>query len=172
MSRSKTSVYYASMRTPIGRLLAACTESGLVRVSVRQEEASFVAELERKLGAHAVRSGRELAPVTRQFERYFAGRSSRFDIPVDLRHLTPFQRRVLGATRRIPRGRVVSYGEIARRIGQAKACRAVGQALGQNPIPIAIPCHRVISANGGLGGYTGGLKLKKKLLAIEGLEMA
>ena len=172
VSRSARSVHYAAMRTPVGRVLAACTEAGLVRVSFRQEESSFVAELERVLQADVLRSVRKLAPVLTQIERYFAGRCSKFDIPVDLRRLTSFQRRVLGATRRVPRGRVVSYGEIARRIGQPKACRAVGQALGQNPIPIVIPCHRVISGGGRLGGYTGGLDIKRKLLAIEGLDIA
>ena len=172
MSRSARSVYYAAMRTPVGRVLAACTEAGLVRVSFRQEESSFVAELERVLQVDVFRSVRKLAPVLTQIERYFAGRCSKFDMPVDLRRLTSFQRRVLGATRRVPKGRVVSYGEIARRIGQPKACRAVGQALGQNPIPIVIPCHRVISSGGRLGGYTGGVDIKRKLLAIEGLDIA
>jgi len=168
-SRPAGSVYYAAMRTPVGPVLAASTDAGLVRVSFRQKESSFVAELEQRLGANAVRSPRKLAPVVAQIKGYFAGRRRTFDVPVDLRRLTPFQRRVLAAARRVPGGRVVSYGEIARRIGKPRASRAVGQALGRNPVPIIIPCHRVISGGGGLGGYTGGLDIKKKLLAIEGL---
>jgi methylated-DNA-[protein]-cysteine S-methyltransferase len=165
-------VYYAAMRTPIGRILAAATDSGLVRVSFRQDESSFVAELRRRLTADVVRSRAKLAPVVAQLDRYFSGRCLTFRVPVDLRHVTPFQRRVLMAACRVPTGRVVSYGEIARRIGHPRASRAVGQALGRNPVPIVIPCHRVIAGNGGLGGYTGGLRIKKKLLAIEGLKVA
>lgn len=171
MTKTGGSVYYAAMDTPIGRVLVACTKSGLARVSFNQNEVSFVRELVKVLQAEAARSVRELALVTKQLQRYFAGRCQRFDVPVDLQRLTPFQRRVLGATRRIPSGHVVSYGEIARRIGQPKASRAVGQALGRNPIPIVIPCHRVISGDGGLGGYTGGLHIKRRLLAIEGVEI-
>ena len=164
-------VYYTTMRTPIGRVLAASSDSGLVRVSFRRAEPAFVADLRRRLGADVVRSDAKLAPVVTQLGLYFAGKRRRLDLPVDLRTVTPFQRRVLTATRRVPPGRVVSYGEIARRIGKPRASRAVGQALGHNPIPIVIPCHRIV-AGSGIGGYTGGLAIKRRLLAIEGLRVA
>jgi methylated-DNA-[protein]-cysteine S-methyltransferase len=171
-ARSDTAVYYTVMGSPIGRVLAAITDSGLVRVAFRRAEASFVAELRQTYGANVSKSGVRLAPVVQELSGYFSGRRQRFDLEVDLRQLTPFQRRVLSATRRVPSGHVVSYGDIARRIGQPMASRAVGQALGRNPVPIVIPCHRVIAGGGRIGGYTGGLAVKKKLLAIEGLRVA
>ena len=109
----------------------------------------------------------KLAEIVEQLEAYFAGRRRAFDLRIDLSRATPFQRRVLLATRAVPSGTVVSYGEIARRIAQPKASRAVGQALGHNPVPIVIPCHRIVAGSGRLGGYTGGLHIKKKLLGLE-----
>ena len=105
----------------------------------------------------------------RQLDEYFEGRLKRFRLPIDLRSITPFHRKVLDATAKIPFGRVLSYGEVARDIGQPTASRAVGNALGKNPIPIVIPCHRVIAAGGQLGGYTGGLRIKRALMRIEGI---
>jgi len=162
-------VHYTSLAAPIGRVLVAVGDAGLVRVSFRQSESSFVAGLERQLGVRAVRSPSETAEVVEQLRAYFAGRRRRFDVPVDLRHVTPFVRRVLTATMQVPAGNLVSYGDIARRIGQPKGSRAVGQALGRNPIPIVIPCHRVIASGGRIGGYTGGLAIKRRLLRIEGV---
>lgn len=165
-------VYYTALNTPIGRVFAASSGYGLVRVSFRRAEPAFVAELRRRLSSDVIKSDARMAGVVTQLRQYFAGRRPRVDVPVDLRALTPFQRRVLCATRRVPPGRVVSYGEIARRIGTPKASRAVGQALGHNPVPIVIPCHRIVAGGGTLGGYTGGLAIKKRLLAIEGLRVA
>ena len=162
-------VHYTSLAAPIGRVLVAVGDAGLVRLGFRQSEAAFVAELERQLGVPAVRSPSETAAVVAQLRAYFAGRRRRFDLPVDLSHVTPFVRRVLTATMQVPAGNLVSYGDIARRIGQPKGSRAVGQALGRNPIPIVIPCHRVIAAGGRIGGYTGGLAIKRRLLRIEGV---
>ena len=162
-------VHYTSLAAPIGRVLVAVGDAGLVRVGFRQSEAAFVAELERQLGVRAVRSTSQTAAVVAQLRAYFAGRRRRFEVPVDLSHVTPFVRRVLTATMQVPAGNLVSYGDIARRIGQPKGSRAVGQALGRNPIPIVIPCHRVIAAGGRIGGYTGGLAIKRRLLRIEGV---
>jgi methylated-DNA-[protein]-cysteine S-methyltransferase len=166
-------VHYTSVRTPIGRVFVAASDVGLVRIAFRQSERRFTADLRRALGADLVAGGgRDLAAAVRQIEAYFRGRRHGFDVPVDLRRVTPFQRRVLLATRRIASGDVVSYGDIARRIGCPRGSRAVGQALGRNPIPIVIPCHRVVSGGGGLGGYTGGLDIKRKLLRLEGAAAA
>ena len=162
-------VHYTSLAAPIGRVLVAVGDAGLVRVRFRQSESAFVADLERQLGVRAVRSPRQTAEVVEQLRAYFAGRRRRFDVPVDLRHVTPFVRRVLTATMQVPAGNLVSYGDIARRIGRPKGSRAVGQALGRNPIPIVIPCHRVIAAGGRIGGYTGGLAIKRRLLRLEGV---
>jgi methylated-DNA-[protein]-cysteine S-methyltransferase len=159
--------YVTHLATPIGRLLVAATDAGLVRVVFRQSEAAFTRAL-RDLGLTVTRSTARTDDVVRQLRAYFAGRRRRFDVRIDLRGVTPFQRRVLEATSAVPAGQVVSYGEIARRIGRPRGSRAVGQALGRNPIPIVIPCHRVVAAGGRLGGYTGGLAIKKKLLRLEG----
>jgi methylated-DNA-[protein]-cysteine S-methyltransferase len=160
--------YYCAVTTPIGRVLVAATAAGLVRVSFRQSEATFAAELRRQLGVDVVRSPQRTAGIVHQLRSYFAGERRAFDVQVDLRQLTPFQRRVLAATARVPAGRVVSYGDIARRIGRPGGGRAVGQALTRNPVPIVIPCHRVVAAGGRIGGYAGGLTIKRKLLRLEG----
>ena len=101
--------------------------------------------------------------MAEQIKDYLNGERTNFEIPIDLSSLTNFQRQVLLATLQIPRGQIVTYGEIARRIGNPKSMRAVGQALGRNPIPIVIPCHRVIASNGSLGGYSGGGGLETKI---------
>ena len=163
----RRTIYYCAIRTPIGRMLVAASEAGLVRVSFPQREAAFVASL-RRLGTDVVRSPARTADIVHQLRAYFAGERRTFDVRVDLSGLTPFHRRVLEAAASVPAGEVVSYGEIARRIGQPGGSRAVGQALGRNPVPIVIPCHRVIAAGGKIGGYGGGLTIKRKLLRLEG----
>ena len=106
--------------------------------------------------------------IVRELQEYAAGRNREFHIALDLSSLKPFQRAVLLAAQKIPFGETRSYGWIAQQIGKPRASRAVGQALHHNPIPIILPCHRVTSSDGGLGGYAGGLPLKRKLLALEG----
>jgi methylated-DNA-[protein]-cysteine S-methyltransferase len=165
---ARAPVYYASVRTPIGRVLVAATSAGLARVSFRRDESAVLRELRQRLHAEVVRSAERIAIITAQLEAYFAGERREFDFPVDLGLATPFQRRVLAATRTVPPGSVVSYADIGQRIGQPRASRAVGQALGHNPVPIVIPCHRVVASDGSLGGYTGGLPIKRRLLALEG----
>jgi len=169
VSQRAAAVHYTSLAAPIGRVLVAVGDAGLVRVRFRQSEAAFVSEIQRQLGVKPVRSTAETARVVSQLRAYFAGRRRRFDVPVDLSHVTPFVRRVLTATMQVPAGNLVSYGDIARRIGQPRASRAVGQALGRNPIPIVIPCHRVIASGGRIGGYTGGLAVKRRLMRLEGV---
>jgi len=114
-------------------------------------------------------NSRLLPSLAGQITAYFSGRAAVFDVPVDLSGKSDFQRRVLGQCRRIPAGRVVSYGELARRAGRPRAARAVGQTMASNPIPLIIPCHRVVAADGGLGGFSaeGGLRLKRRLLEHE-----
>ena len=165
-------VYYSAVPTPIGRIFVAASAGGLVRVSFPRSEASFVGELRRCLGTEPIRSRARTEHIVHQLRAYFAGERRRFDVRLDLSGTSPFQRRVLMAAASVPAGEVVSYGEIARRIGQPHGSRAVGQALGRNPIPIVIPCHRVIAAGGRIGGYGGGLAIKRKLLRLEGAEAA
>ncbi len=109
-------------------------------------------------------------PIAHEVQRYFRGETEALkDVPIDLTGSTAFERRVYEATRQIPFGKVATYGQIAKAIGQPKAQRAVGQALGKNPIALVIPCHRVVASGGGIGGFTGGLSWKKKLLRHEGV---
>jgi methylated-DNA-[protein]-cysteine S-methyltransferase len=164
---SRPRVYYATVRTPIGRVLVAATSAGLARLSFRRDESAVLRELRQRLHAEVVGSAERIAAITAQLDAYFAGERRQFDVPIDFGLTTPFQRRVLEATRAVPPGEVVSYADIGRRIGQPRASRAIGQALGRNPVPIVVPCHRVIASDGSLGGYTGGLPIKRKLLALE-----
>ncbi|HVN84125.1 MAG TPA: methylated-DNA--[protein]-cysteine S-methyltransferase [Candidatus Binatia bacterium] len=168
----RPAAYYDSLQTPIGRVLVATTDAGLVRVSFRRSETSFAAELRERLGVAPVKAPAKTKAVVHQLADYFAGRRRSFNVPTDWRLVTPFQRRVLEATAEVPAGQVASYGDIAHMIGQPRGSRAVGQALGHNPMPIVIPCHRVLAAGGKLGGYTGGVAIKKKLLRLEGVVAA
>lgn len=102
-----------------------------------------------------------------QLKRYFDGALRQFDIELDIRSATSFQRDVLEALRAVPYGATISYGQLAARAGRTGAARAVGQAVGRNPLPVFIPCHRVVSASGGIGGYLGGLAIKEGLLKLE-----
>src|SRR5262249_25569701 len=166
--RPRPTAYYCAISSPIGRVLVAATEAGLVRVSFRSSEASFVTELRERHAFDVIPSPAKTAGIVHQLRAYFDGERRRFDIQIDFRHVSAFQRRGLLAAAPVPVGQGGSDGEIARRIGRPGGSRAVGQALGHNPVPIVIPCHRVIAAGGMLGGYTGGLEIKKKLLRIEG----
>ena len=109
-----------------------------------------------------------LREVRAEFVAYFDGRTRKFSIPTDLRGVTPFVRAVLRLAKRLPFGRVTSYGSLAGSLGRPRASRAVGRALGRNPVPIVIPCHRVVRATGKLGGYVGGARAKRALLRLEG----
>ncbi|MCP4005963.1 MAG: methylated-DNA--[protein]-cysteine S-methyltransferase [bacterium] len=156
------------MESPIGVLRIAVTENALVCVDLpRSAGLGFAGWLKRVLPeAQRVEWLPMLDKVEQEFEDYFAGRRRVFDIPLQ-RIGTEFQRRVWAALEAIPFGETRSYGEIAKQIGQPGASRAVGLANGANPLPIVIPCHRVIAAHGKLGGYGGGLDAKRRLLALE-----
>jgi methylated-DNA-[protein]-cysteine S-methyltransferase len=167
---SASVVYYGALATRLGPLLAAVNERGLVGVSFGRSARAFGADLARRQRARVVRADERLARMRAELDEYLSGKRRRFDVPVDLRRVSDFQRRVLMAARRIPRGRVLSYGEIARRIGQPGASRAVGQALGRNPVPIVYPVSSRRRGGGRLGGYAGGSAIKKKLLALEGVQ--
>jgi methylated-DNA-[protein]-cysteine S-methyltransferase len=157
-------------RTLVGRLFVAVTEQGVISVGFSPSERDFIRRLQARTCATVVRSPEKTAEARRQLRDYLAGTISRFDLPIDLRAVTDFQRGVLLAAAEVPRGQVATYAEIARRIGRPRAARAVGQALGHNPIPIIIPCHRILASDGTLGGYSArdGLKTKARLLRLEG----
>lgn len=163
-------VYYDSItHSLIGTIYIAKTEQGLLAVEFGITENDFVQRIEEGSNRVAIRSSEKTAEVRNQLHEYLNGKRTSFDINVDLSALTEFHQQVLMAAWEIPHGMIVTYGEIARRIGKPKAARAVGQALGRNPVPIVIPCHRVISSDGSLGGYSGGggLETKAKLLELE-----
>ena len=150
-------IYYSHVNSPVGRLLLAVSERGLVALEFGRG----------KVAAGWVESEEKTAPHACQLEEYFAGRRRRFDLPLDLRG-TDFQKRCWRELLKIPYGETRSYADIARAIGNPSAVRAVGLANGQNPMAIIVPCHRVIGSDGSLTGYGGGLETKRKLLELEG----
>jgi len=165
-------LYYDELTSsPVGPISVALSEAGLVAVEFGQAETEFLKHLQRSHRAVTVRSPERVALVLRQLAEYFAGGRQSFDIPVDLSHSTRFQQQVLRAAARVPRGGLATYAEIARHIGKPRASRAVGQALARNPVPIVIPCHRVVAADGALRGYSGrgGIRTKAQLLVLEGV---
>jgi methylated-DNA-[protein]-cysteine S-methyltransferase len=162
-------VAYAPMDSPLGELLVAVTPHGLVRVAYEGEPADEVlAELADRVSPRVLRAPRRTDAVRRELEAYFAHRRRRFETPVDWTLVRGFARGVLGATARVPYGEVSTYSAMAAAAGSPRAYRAAGNALGSNPIPIVVPCHRVLHADGGLGGYAGGLDRKRFLLELEG----
>jgi methylated-DNA-[protein]-cysteine S-methyltransferase len=168
-ARDLLDVGYASMDGPLGRILLAATPRGLVRVAYSSEgEDEVIAELARSLSPRVLEAPRRLDPARRQLDEYFAGRRRRFELPLDWSLIRGFGRRVLEATVRIPYGAMSTYIRVAAEAGNQRASRAAGNALGANPMPIVIPCHRVVRSGGGLGGYTGGLDIKRRLLNLEG----
>ncbi|MGZ4133284.1 MAG: methylated-DNA--[protein]-cysteine S-methyltransferase [Actinomycetota bacterium] len=162
-------VAIAEVPSPIGSLLVAVTRRGLVRVAFEDEDRDGVVEHLAALVSPRVLSSAGLTDeVRRELDEYFAGERRRFEVRVDRRLMHPFAQDVLAATARVGYGRLATYGQIAQRIGRPKAARAVGAALGSNPVPVVVPCHRVIGATGSLTGYGGGLSRKQALLALEG----
>jgi methylated-DNA-[protein]-cysteine S-methyltransferase len=168
-SENLVDVAYTTMDSPIGRLLLAATPVGLVRIAFMEREESDIVlnELAVRVSPRVLESSARLQPVVHQLDAYFARDVKRFDMHLDWRLIGPFARRVLNYTSRIPYGRASTYGEVARDIGAPNASRAVGNALAGNPIPVVIPCHRVLRSGGALGGYGGGLPRKEWLLALE-----
>ncbi len=162
-------VAYATADTPIGPLLVAATEAGLVRVGFEREgQDAVLQELATRIAPRVVAMPKRLDPVRRQLDEYFEGRRDHFDVALDWRLSRGFRRTVLEHLYAdVPYGRTVSYLELATIVGNPKASRAVGTAMATNPIPIVVPCHRVLRTGGNLGGYGGGLETKVKLLALE-----
>lgn len=151
-------------------LLMAMRNNKIIAIDFGVREDEFVARIEKQFDAPIYFAPDETRVALNQIRDYLDGQRTDFDLSTDISILTDFQQQVLQATQQIPRGRIATYMDIARKIGNPKAVRAVGQALGRNPIPIVIPCHRVIASNGSLGGYSGGggLETKAKLLQLEG----
>jgi methylated-DNA-[protein]-cysteine S-methyltransferase len=166
-------VFYAVVDTPVGRVVAARTAKGLARLAYEDFNGGLDRVLEQlsdRLSPRILEGPARLDDVRRELDEYFAGARTAFDLPLDLSYVRgPFGRRILQACATIPFGEVSTYRAMAAKAGSAAAVRAAGNALGANPIPIVVPCHRVLRTGGGLGGYTGGLERKQALLRIEGI---
>jgi methylated-DNA-[protein]-cysteine S-methyltransferase len=161
-------VAYDLAETPIGTLLVATTERGLCRISYDPQPDREAEWLAQAFGVKVLRAAKPIDPVRRQLDEYFKGTRTSFELPVDLRQSAPFSRTVLEKLARVPYGRVTTYGALARAADRPQAARAVGTVMNRNPIPIVLPCHRVVGANGSLVGYGGGLERKERLLELEG----
>ena len=172
MTTSPMATTFTRFSSPVGELVLAATDSGITGVYFPTSRLG-AAPLERKDWVEDDGRGPAsalLAQARRQLEEYFAGARTTFDLPLSAVG-TPFQRRVWDALRAIPYGTTLSYSELARRLGDVRATRAVGAANGRNPIPIIVPCHRVVGADGSLTGFGGGLDRKRWLLEHEGVLM-
>ena len=160
-------VRYDLVDSPVGELFVAATDRGLCRVSYFVDRAED--EVARIFGPRLLRT--PLDDVRRELDEYFEGRRRDFELPLDLRVAT-FHEEVLRELARVPYGSTTTYGALAAKVGHPRAARAVGTVMNRNPIPIVLPCHRVVGSNGSLTGYGGGLDAKRRLLEMEGVLLA
>jgi methylated-DNA-[protein]-cysteine S-methyltransferase len=162
-------VAYAKTDSPFGPLLLATTPKGLVRVGLPNQDADeLLVDLAERVSPRVLEAPAKLDEARREFDLYFDGKLEHFDLPIDWQLSEGFRLRVLRAIARIPYGETRSYTEMATRAGNERAVRAAGTACGRNPIPLVVPCHRVLRTGGALGGYGGGLPMKEALLELEG----
>jgi methylated-DNA-[protein]-cysteine S-methyltransferase len=166
-SPNRPLVHRMTIGTPIGTLLLEGTDEALTRIELPGSHLPGDVTVPVEVSTEAASSGGVVTDAAGQLMEYFAGDRKEFDIPLELNG-TPFQREVWTALAEIPYGQTVSYAELAEMVGRPKAFRAVGQANGSNPIPIVLPCHRVVASGGSIGGYGGGVSTKRRLLALEG----
>ncbi len=168
-------VAYANVDSPFGRLLLARTDRGVVKLALPSHQGSKISEdevldeLATQISPRVFESAARLDEERRELDDYFDGRRDRFEVPVDWRLTAPgFRARALRAVARIPYGGTRTYAEIARSAGNERAFRAAGTACGANPVPLFVPCHRVVQSGGGIGNYGGGPEMKRALLELEG----
>ena len=154
--------------TPIGPLLVGVSDRGVCRISFDAEPEHHLEILARQFGPRVLRSSQPVERVRRELDEYFAGRRRHFDVEVDVRFLSGYNRAVLEELARVEYGTTTTYGTLAAKTGNPRAARAVGTVMNRNPIPIVLPCHRVVGASGSLTGYAGGLDRKEALLRLEG----
>lgn len=161
-------VAYRTVDSPLGPLLLAATDQGLARLAYEREDHDRVLQtLATRISPRVLRAPGRLDEVARQLDGYFTGRRSRFDLPVDLRLSAGFRRTVLDHLRTLGYGRTATYAAVAAATGRPRAVRAVGSACATNPVPVVVPCHRVLRTDGTLGGYVGGIEAKRTLLDLE-----
>lgn len=166
--RGLVDVAYRTLETPVGPLLLAATETGLVRVAFEREGFDAVLEsLAQRISPRVLEAPHRLDAAAVELDEYFAGRRHSFDVPLDFALSSGFRRSVQTSLPGIGYGRTRSYKEIAELVGSPRAVRAVGTACATNPLPVVLPCHRVLRSDGGLGGYIGGLEAKTALLSLE-----
>ena len=161
-------VAYDVVESPLGELFVGVSDRGLCVISYEVDPDLQAERLARGFGSRVLRSPQPVAGVARQLDEYFEGERKRFELEVDLRLARDFGRTVLEELGRVPFGEDTTYGALAARAGKPKAARAVGTIMNRNPVPIVLPCHRVVGANGSLVGYAGGLERKQALLRLEG----
>lgn len=159
-------INYKIYSSPVDKLLLMADERGLLEIRFAGDEADALVQIDGSWSE----GGELLGECVKQLDAYFAGKLTEFDLPL-VYSGTDFQQQVMHALRDIPYGETCSYGELAKKLGRAGAARAVGSANRRNPLPIIVPCHRVIAANGDLTGFSGGLDIKRKLLAIEATQI-
>ncbi len=163
-------VYYSGFDSPFGHVFVASTPKGVCLVSFSKiTETKFLSLLRKRFQKDIIRNDKILANAKKSLLDYFDGCSVRFKVPLDLSIGTQFQRKVWRKVREIPYGELRSYKWVARSIGRAHASRAVGNAVGRNPVAPIVPCHRVVCSDGTLGGYSSGIAIKKRLLNLEGV---
>jgi methylated-DNA-[protein]-cysteine S-methyltransferase len=161
-------VVYDFAETPVGTLLVAASDLGLCKISFDSDPERELDRLSQAFGARVLRASRPLDAVRRQLDEYFDEERTEFELDVDLRPSAEFTRQVLTQLAKVPHGEVTTYGALARAAGRPRAARAVGTVMNRNPIPIVLPCHRVVGSDGSLVGYGGGLDRKRLLLSLEG----
>ncbi len=159
---------YDVLETDIGTLLVGVTDHGLCRIHFDPEPERDIEELARLFGPRVLRSSKPVDRVRIELDEYLAGRRQEFDLDLDVRAVPEYHKRVLAELTRVGYGETTTYGALAAKTGNPRAARAIGTVMNRNPIPIVLPCHRVIGANGSLTGYGGGLERKEQLLRLEG----
>jgi len=166
--RNPTELFYDYFESPLGPLWIVSSKEGLSYLIREKEEHAFLSEIKRRTGQQPIKKLNQMSRWRAVLVRYFSGEAITFDRPIAFLGGTVFQQRVWRTLLTIPHGTVRSYQWVGDQLGMKRAGRAIGNACGKNPIPVIVPCHRVVRQNGDLGGYTGGVAIKKKLLALEG----
>jgi methylated-DNA-[protein]-cysteine S-methyltransferase len=164
-------VGYDLLDSPVGSLLVAATPRGVCRISYDADPEAHAEQFARVYGARVLRAPRAVDTVRRELDEYFEGKRQEFDLALDLAAAAEFTRDVLGELARVPFGETTTYGHLAARVGRPRAARAVGTVMNRNPLPIVLPCHRVVGSSGSLVGYAGGLERKQALLRLEGARL-
>ena len=166
-------VAYASIDSPLGELLAAATPRGLLRLSYDpRRNDDVLAKIAERVSPRVLEAPAKLDDVRRQLDEYFVGERRRFDLKLDWSLTRGFFQRILRETAKLDYGQLATYKQMAEAAGSPRAVRAAGNALGSNPIPIVVPCHRIVRSDHSLGGYTGGIAIKERLLALEGVRLS